>query len=72
MALEGRHGGGKAQRAAHWQPRVITSSALHGQGIDTLWAAVREFQTLQMANGAFHTRRQSQALAWMWQRIDAG
>src|SRR6218665_44200 len=61
-----------AQRAAHWQPRVITSSALHGQGIDTLWAAVREFQTLQMANGAFHTRRQSQALAWMWQRIDAG
>ncbi|MCW5237872.1 methylmalonyl Co-A mutase-associated GTPase MeaB [Verminephrobacter eiseniae] len=61
-----------AQRAAHWQPRVIASSALHGQGIDTLWTAVREFQTLQMANGAFHTRRQNQALAWMWERIDAG
>src|SRR6218665_2737355 len=60
------------QRAAHWQPRVIASSALHGQGIDTLWTAVREFQTLQMANGAFHTRRQNQALAWMWERIDAG
>ncbi|MCX8521115.1 MAG: methylmalonyl Co-A mutase-associated GTPase MeaB, partial [Rhodoferax sp.] len=30
------------------------------------------FQTLQSANGQFAQRRQQQALAWMWERIDAG
>lgn len=79
LHLTGTHGHASAraqpqgaQRPAHWQPRVIALSALQGQGIDALWAAVREFQTLQTANGAFHTRRQNQALAWMWERIDAG
>lgn len=56
----------------HWSPKVISLSALLGQGVDTFWAAVSEFQTLQTANGNFQARRQSQALAWMWERIDAG
>jgi LAO/AO transport system kinase len=33
---------------------------------------VRAFRTLQADSGRFATRRQSQALAWMWERIDAG
>nr|WP_315478298.1 methylmalonyl Co-A mutase-associated GTPase MeaB [uncultured Rhodoferax sp.] len=56
----------------HWSPKVISLSALHGTGVDSFWAAVSEFQTLQTANGLFHTRRQNQSLAWMWERIDAG
>jgi LAO/AO transport system kinase len=56
----------------HWQPKVISLSALLGQGVDRFWAAVSEFQTLQTANGLFSQRRQNQSLAWMWERIDAG
>ena len=45
---------------------------MKGQGVDTFWAAVTEFKTLQTANGSLTARRQQQALAWMWERIDTG
>jgi LAO/AO transport system kinase len=53
-----------------WHPQVIQISALHGQGVDTFWAAVAEFRRLQTANGRLAARRQQQARAWMWERID--
>jgi LAO/AO transport system kinase len=56
----------------HWQPQVIKMSALQGQGLDLFWDAVTTFQRLQTANGLLAARRQHQALAWMWERIDAG
>ena len=58
--------------ASQWHPTVIQISALLGQGVDGFWASVLEFKALQTANGRFATRRQGQALAWMWERIDAG
>jgi LAO/AO transport system kinase len=45
---------------------------LLGQGVDTFWAAVNDFQRLQTANGKLSQRRERQALAWMWERIEAG
>lgn len=56
----------------YWRPQVMRMSALQGQGLDAFWAAVTQFKDLQTANGQMATRRQSQALAWMWERIDAG
>ena len=55
-----------------WHPRVVTISALKGEGVQDFWAAVSEFRRLQTANGALAARREQQALAWMWERIDAG
>jgi LAO/AO transport system kinase len=55
-----------------WHPKVIKISALLGQGVDAFWAAVTEFKTLQTANARFAMRREKQALAWMWERIEAG
>ncbi len=55
-----------------WHPQVIQLSALLGQGVDAFWAAVSRYQTVQGANGQLAARRQKQALAWMWERIDAG
>jgi LAO/AO transport system kinase len=74
LRLLGMHGSPEHApgRDKHWQPKVISLSALLGQGVDTLWAAVTEFQTLQTANGLLAQRRQSQSLSWMWERIDAG
>ena len=56
----------------HWHPQVIKMSALQGQGLDAFWEAVTTFQRLQTANGLLAARRQHQALAWMWERVDAG
>jgi len=73
LRLLGMHGSPNAPHIdKHWQPRVVSLSALLGEGVDRFWSAVSEFQTLQTANGLFQSRRQGQALEWMWQRIDAG
>ncbi len=66
---------GSAQAEAydqHWHPQVLQLSALHNKGVDAFWQAVSQFKALQTANGQLAARRQQQALAWMWQRIDAG
>ena len=66
---------GSAQAAdfdKQWHPQVLQLSALHNQGVDAFWAAVTEFRKLQTANGKLTSRRQHQALSWMWERIDAG
>ncbi len=55
-----------------WHPQVIQISALHGQGVDTFWTAVTEFKRLQTAHGRLAARRQQQARAWMWERIESG
>lgn len=55
-----------------WHPKVVKISALLGQGVDAFWAAVSEFKALQTASGKFALRREKQALAWMWERIEAG
>ena len=73
LRLLGMHGNPNDPHSdKHWAPKVISLSALLGKGVDTFWAAVTEFQTLQTANGLFQSRRQNQSLAWMWERIDAG
>jgi LAO/AO transport system kinase len=73
LRLLGMHGNpNDPHDAKHWQPKVISLSALLGKGVESFWAAVSEFQTLQTANGLFSQRRQNQSLAWMWERIDAG
>ncbi len=74
LRLLGLHGNADHahQEQANWQPQVIQISALKSQGVDTFWSSVTEFRTLQTANGKLAVRRQQQAKAWMWERIDAG
>ncbi len=74
LRLLGLHG--HPEHAHHdeklWHPQVIQLSALKSQGVDSFWEAVSEFRQLQQANGKWTMRRQQQATAWMWERIDAG
>ncbi|OUM00507.1 methylmalonyl Co-A mutase-associated GTPase MeaB [Variovorax sp. JS1663] len=81
LRLFGHHGNPAHAHVAHgtgqaapvqWQPRVIQSSALLGTGVDAFWDTVLQFKSLQTANGRLAARREKQALAWMWERIDAG
>lgn len=67
---------GNPDHASHnqefWHPFVMTMSALEGKGIPELWEKIMHFQHLQKTNGKFDARRQQQAGAWMWDRIEAG
>jgi LAO/AO transport system kinase len=63
--------GDPAHGADRWQPQVLSLSALKGQGIDTFWRCVERFHTLRRASGEFDARRKQQALAWMWDIVDA-
>jgi LAO/AO transport system kinase len=67
---------GNPDHASHdqefWHPTVMTLSALEGKGVPELWEKIMHFQHLQKTNGKFDARRQQQAGAWMWDRIEAG
>ena len=59
-------------RERGWQPQVMQLSALTGSGVDTLWQAVSRYREVQQAEGRLQARREQQALAWMWERVEAG
>nr|WP_246100578.1 methylmalonyl Co-A mutase-associated GTPase MeaB [Tepidimonas alkaliphilus] len=74
LRLLGLHGRPDAAHgeAGGWTPRVLQLSALQASGIEAFWQAVQEYRALQEASGRLTQRRQRQARAWMWERIDAG
>ncbi len=74
LRLLGQHGRPEhaAHDATHWHPTVLQLSALKAEGIDGFWAEIERFRQLQSTNGELVARRQRQAKAWMWERIDAG
>ena len=61
----------RADAAQRWSPCVMQLSALKGQGVDAFIAQVERFQALRRATGEFAARRQQQAMAWMWDLIQA-
>ncbi len=56
----------------NWKPPVLTLSATRKDGLVEFWQAIERFRTTLVASGEFDARRRHQALAWMWQLIDAG
>jgi LAO/AO transport system kinase len=59
-------------RARETAPQVIQISALKSEGLERFWQAVTQFRDARTGAGRLEARRRHQALAWMWERIDAG
>jgi LAO/AO transport system kinase len=59
-------------REKDWRAKVIQLSALTSDGLDRFWETVTQFRQAQTASGQLESRRRHQALAWMWERIEAG
>jgi len=55
-----------------WTPRVVTCSALAGEGIREIWEIVLQHHEKMLASGWFLRRRRQQALAWMRELVLAG
>jgi len=54
-----------------WRVPVLLVSALKREGLDRFWETVLAFRDTMQKNGALAEKRRHQALAWMWERIDA-
>jgi LAO/AO transport system kinase len=57
-------------RSEHWQPPVLTCSALTGAGIDELWQKVLDHRGAMQASGEFAERRRQQQVKWMWSMLE--
>jgi LAO/AO transport system kinase len=53
------------------RPAVLTCSALTGEGLDEVWAAVLEHREHLEGQGSLATRRAGQQRDWMWAMVDA-
>src|ERR1700730_12576755 len=57
-------------RSPNWSPPVATSSALTGDGIAALWAAVLSHRDKLTASGELTARRGQQQVKWMWSMLE--
>ena len=57
-------------RSEHWQPPVMTYSALTGTGISELWQNVLDHRSAMNASGEFAARRRQQQVKWMWSMLE--
>ncbi len=53
-----------------WSPKVLTSSAYKGTGIDTIWETINEYIAHCKQNGYLQDRRSEQAKHWMYETIN--
>jgi LAO/AO transport system kinase len=57
-------------RSEHWQPPVLTCSALTGAGITELWQKILDHRAAMKACGEFAERRRQQQVKWMWSMLE--
>jgi len=56
----------------HWQPPVLTCSAVSMEGVDLIWDTVLEHRQKMRASGEFDIKRRGQALDWLHALVDDG
>jgi len=61
-----------AREPGGWSPPVLVVSAVTGEGLEDLWAAVERHREHQAGTGALAARRRAQQVRWMWTLIDEG
>src|SRR5450631_1378329 len=57
-------------RSEHWQPPVLTYSALTGTGIEVLWQKILDHRTAMNASGEYASRRRQQQVRWLWSMLE--
>lgn len=53
-----------------WTPKVRVCSAIKGEGIAELWAAVLEFKAFMAKNGHWQKKRRQQSRYWLYESIN--
>lgn len=55
-----------------WQSRAFNTSALKGEGIDSIWSVVTKFDEMTRASGVHHRRRMEQERQWLHALVREG
>ena len=55
-----------------WTPDVVKASALHEEGMDDVWTAIKGFRTAAVDDeaGGLDARRSLQAKRWLWSEVE--
>ncbi len=53
-----------------WDPRVVTCSALEGDGLDEIWELVEEHHRKLGESGELDELRRRQLVRWLWSMVD--
>lgn len=59
-------------RSAHWDPPVLTVSALEARGMDEVWNLIERHRAALDACGELAAKRRTQQQDWLWAMIDDG
>jgi LAO/AO transport system kinase len=59
-------------KSSHWTAPVLTCSALRGQGIAEIWAAIEDHRGRLQASGEWDEQRAEQRVDAMWRAIEWG
>ncbi|MGH3493246.1 MAG: methylmalonyl Co-A mutase-associated GTPase MeaB [Sciscionella sp.] len=54
---------------AIWRPPVLTCSALHEKGLDTVWQQIEQHRDTMVREGQFEARRSQQQVDWTWSMV---
>jgi LAO/AO transport system kinase len=57
-------------RFASWTPEVLTASAVTGDGLDELWAAIERHRAALDAAGDLDDLRRAQVRSWIWNVLE--
>ncbi|WP_250632305.1 methylmalonyl Co-A mutase-associated GTPase MeaB [Rhodoflexus caldus] len=52
-----------------WQPKVLTCSALEGNGLEDIWQMMQDYRRLTESNGWWERKRMQQQEAWLKELI---
>ncbi|WP_346857122.1 methylmalonyl Co-A mutase-associated GTPase MeaB [uncultured Draconibacterium sp.] len=58
------------KKESDWEPGVLTCSAFHKMGIDTIWQQVEKYKKQTVDNGYFFKKRNEQSTYWMHETIE--
>ncbi len=56
----------------NWRPRVLTASAVTGEGVSALWETIEAHRKALEESGERQARRRDRARAWMWSLVEEG
>lgn len=58
------------EKSSNWQPKVTICSALHNEGIDSIWKLILEYIDITTSNNFFSKKRNNQNKFWLIQTIE--
>jgi LAO/AO transport system kinase len=58
------------EKESSWQPKVLTCSALHHEGIEDIWDIISEYKNLTVTNNHWTSKRNHQNKYWLIQTIE--